>query len=68
MKTKLILSTTFIALALFSQSCKKDYECHCEKKSGGADHIVIKAKKADAEADCKSRGETNANYSSCVIE
>jgi len=68
MKTKLILSTAVFALAFLLQSCKKDYECHCEKKAGGDDHIDIKAKKSDAEGECKKLAEGNAAYSSCKVE
>ena len=68
MKTKSILTTAFIGLAFLSQSCKKDYECHCEKRAGGADHIMLKAKKADAESECKKLAENTTVYSSCVIE
>jgi len=68
MKTKLILSTALIALAFLSQSCKKDYECHCEKKAGGEEHIDIKSKKSDADGECKKLAEGSTVYSSCKVE
>lgn len=68
MKTKLITAAVLLSFAFVGQSCKKDYECHCDKKAGGADHIDINAKKADAESACTKLAEGTTVYSKCELE
>ncbi len=68
MKTKFFLSSAVLVLALLNQSCKKDYECHCEKKAGGETHIDVKAKKSDADAECNKLAEGSSEYSKCEVE
>lgn len=68
-RTKTILGVALVAFCLMSQSCEKDYECHCEKKAGGEEHVDIKAKKKDAEAACdKIAADASTIYSSCEVE
>lgn len=57
---------TFMTIALLT-SCEKTYECHCEKKTGGDEHIEVKAKKKDADSKCHELSENNTAYSECHI-
>jgi hypothetical protein len=66
---KNLINLSVIGLLLFTvSSCKKTYECHCEKKAGGADHIDIKNTKSKAESECKAKAEGSAVYSTCKLE
>jgi hypothetical protein len=55
-------------LAFTISSCEKTYECHCVKKAGGETHEDVKAKKADADAECKKLAEGSTVYSECHLE
>ncbi len=61
-----IVMTGFMALSL--ASCKKNYECHCDKKGGGEEHFDIKDTKSKAETTCQDMGENSAVFSSCNLE
>lgn len=68
MKTKLIAISLIGFLTLSLASCKKTYECHCDKKAGGEEHIEIKAKKSDADHECHELAEGSTVYSDCHVE
>lgn len=68
MKKNILPISLFCGLALLAVSCKKTYECHCEKKSGGETHVEVKAKKSDAEHECHELAEDNSEYSDCHLE
>lgn len=55
-------------LALSNASCKKTYECHCDKKAGGAEHFEIKNTKSKAETECKDKAAGTTVYSECKLE
>jgi len=67
---KLLLTVALLAfMAPAFTSCKKTYECHCDKTAGGDEHFDIKTKKkADAESECKKKAEGSSVYSKCKLE
>jgi hypothetical protein len=68
MKKNIITISLMGFLALSLASCKKTYECHCDKTAGGDEHFDIKGKQADAESECKKKAEGSTVYSSCKLE
>lgn len=66
MKTNIKLTTLALGLFFTIVSCKKSYECSCHTASGSHEHIDIKAKKADAESDCKAKAV--GTYTACELE
>lgn len=65
------ISTLVLALVISGAmvSCKKTYECHCDKVGGGDEHFDIKAKKDDAESQCKAKFESNKTlYKDCHLD
>lgn len=66
---KTIKTLALMALVVaMNTACKKTYECHCDKIAGGDEHFDIKAKKEDAESECKKKAEGSTVYSKCMIE
>lgn len=66
---KNVIQLSLIGFLAFSlASCKKTYECHCDKKAGGEEHVEVKAKKSDAEHECHELAEGSAVYSDCHLE
>lgn len=69
MKNKIKIAALAVAVVLSFSSCKKTYECHCDKVGGGDVHFEIKAKKSDAEAQCKAiHTSSSTQYNKCEIE
>lgn len=68
MKQNVIKLTLICFLAASVASCEKTYECHCDKKTGGEEHIEIKAKKSDAGHECHELAEGSNVYSDCHLE
>jgi len=68
MKKNIITISLMGFLALTIVSCKKTYECHCDKRAGGDEHFEIKNTKSNAETECKDKAATNATYSECKLE
>ncbi len=59
-----------VALVASLSSCKKTYECHCDKVGGGDEHFDFKEKeKSDAETKCKAKQtENTTKYTKCMLE
>ena len=69
MKNQIKIAALAAAVVLSFSSCKKTYECHCDKVGGGDEHFDIKGKEADAEADCKAKQTASPTvYSKCMLE
>lgn len=68
MKKNIILFVFTSLLAVSITSCKKTYECHCDKVGGGDEHFDIKNTKAKAETECKNKASGSTVYSSCELE
>jgi len=68
MKKNIITISLMGFLALSLASCKKTYECHCEKKTGGDEHFDIKNTKEKADSECHDKAEGSAVYSECHLE
>lgn len=66
---KTIVNLALIAIVtITTASCKKEYECHCDKVGGGDEHMDIKAKKeADAKSECEAKAPSST-YSKCHLE
>jgi hypothetical protein len=58
-----------VAITASLASCKKTYECHCDKIGGGDEHFDIKAKEDQAKADCEAKKTASPTvYSKCELE
>lgn len=69
MKNLLKIAGIVAAVVLSFSSCKKTYECHCDKIGGGDDHFEFKEKEADAESKCKAKQTASPTvYSKCMLE
>lgn len=69
MKKTLKTLALVVAITASLASCKKTYECHCDKIGGGDEHFDIKAKQDQAEADCKAKQTASPTvYSKCMLE
>lgn len=66
-KTSKIVALLGLVVFL-NTSCKKTYECHCDKAAGGDEHFEIKGKEADAKTECENKAKGSTVYTKCVIE
>jgi hypothetical protein len=69
MKKTIKIAALMALVVSLNTSCKKTYECHCDKTAGGDEHFDIKAKnKGDAESECKQKATNSTVYSKCELE
>ncbi len=69
MKKQILTIGMAAILAVTAASCKKTYECHCDKVGGGDEHFDIKAKnKGQAESECTKKASGSSTYSKCKLE
>jgi len=68
MKKNIIAIAIISLLAVSVSSCKKTYECHCDKVGGGDEHFDIKNTESKADEECHAKAEGSTVYEDCHIE